>query len=297
MAALERFRAAVAVGCLCAVAALAACASAGDSSAPPSTLPPQTVVAPPSAGDAAAPEAPAVEPQAVPASGTAAPSRARKGSSTLIVIDPATPDAAAAPTSLAAAAAQERERRQREGTPAVVINNKNLAGYAAGGVLTIAQDDPSKAGDAASAAAEDEPESSASENYWRQRGLEMRKKWRDAVDRIPVLQAKAEELRQRFYSTDDPALRDGQIKPDWDRALADLEQARYQASRGADEVASFLEEGRRAGALPGWLREGAELEPEPVLETVDGSQPANEPQEPEVYSEPPLEPPPASSRR
>ena len=28
------------------------------------------------------------------------------------------------------------------------------------------------------------------------------------------------------------------------------------------ELEAFLEEGRRAGALPGWLREGAEQEPE-----------------------------------
>ena len=92
-------------------------------------------------------------------------------------------------------------------------------------------------------------------------------------------------------------MRDGQVKPDWDHALADLEEARYRAARGAEEVATFLEEGRRAGALPGWLREGAELEPEPVLETTDGTQPGNEPREPTIYDQPPVEPPPAGPRR
>ena len=257
------------------------------------------MVAPPSEGAPTPPQTPAAEPQPAPASQGGAPARsAEKDDPTLVMIDAATSGTTAEPTSLAAAAAQERQRRQSEGQPALVINNRNLADYAAGGVLTIAQDDPTKPDAAASSATtKDEKDAAAGETYWRQRGLEIRTRWRDAVDRIPTLQAKAEVLRLRFYSTDDPAQRDGQVKPEWDRALADLEQARYQAARGAEEVATFLDEGRRAGALPGWLREGAELEPEPVLETTDGFQPLNEPQEPTVYSEPPAEPPPTLPQR
>jgi hypothetical protein len=108
------------------------------------------------------------------------------------------------------------------------------------------------------------------------------------VDEIPELVARVEELRQQFYSTDDPAYRDGQIKPLWDKALADLEEARFQAARGAEEVLAFYDEGRRAGALPGWLREGAELEPEPVVEKAAPD--PSEPQEPEIYDESPPEP-------
>lgn len=282
---------------LLAAAALTACASNGKSS-PQKTpaLPPQTVVPSPSANAPSESSPAAIEPQPAAGGSHRATRGAGGGDPTLVWIEPASSVDSGEPTSLAAAAARERERRQREGQPSLVINNKNLADYAAGGVLTIAQDDPSKATGAPSTAQE-EASAAAGEAYWRQRGLEIRKRWREAVDSIPVLQGKAEALRLRFYSTDDPALRDGQVKPEWDRALADLEQARYKAAQGAEEVGSFLEEGRRAGALPGWLREGAELEPEPVLETTDGLLPLNEPQEPEVYSEPPVEPPPASRRR
>ena len=58
------------------------------------------------------------------------------------------------------------------------------------------------------------------------------------------------------------------------------------ATKGAEEVAAFLEEGRRAGALPGWLREGIELEPEPVLVEVDGIV-EHEAEEPTIYEPPP----------
>jgi len=98
-----------------------------------------------------------------------------------------------------------------------------------------------------------------------------------------VLEAKTESLRNRFYSTDDGYQRDSQIKPEWDKAIADLEEARYQASRGAAEVLAFLEEGRRAGALPGWMREGVELEPEPVIETTPEGPTALEAAEPVIY--------------
>jgi len=124
------------------------------------------------------------------------------------------------------------------------------------------------------------------EKVWRARGLEIRKRWREAADAIPGLESRIAELRQRFYAEDDPAYRDGEIKPQWDRALADLEAARARVAQGAQEVADFLDEGRRAGALPGWLREGAELEPEPVLDELDGPA-AHEPQEPSIYEPPP----------
>ena len=288
-----------------AVLTLSGCASDGKSSGSDSTIPPQTVVPSPSAADptaspgSAPPQAAAPSEPQLPSTPPAPrlPSARAEGDPTLVIIDAARPENDPAANSLAAVAAKERERRQREGAPSLVINNQNLAGYAAGGVLTIAQ------GEAPARSAEQGKTDAApaggpnSEAYWRQRGLEIRQRWHDAVDRIPKLESRAAELRNRFYATDDPAVRDGQIKPEWDRALADLEQARYQAARGAEEVASFLEEGRRAGAMPGWLREGAELEPEPVLETTENSDLSiSEPGEPTIYSQPPVEPPPVSPR-
>jgi hypothetical protein len=263
--------------------AVAGCASrSADSSAAPQPLPPQMVVPPPSDAPRSAP----AEPVDVRAGVAAQPLEpAAKPSPTLIVIDPAESEATRQP-SLAEAAARERVRRELDGAPPVlVITNQNLAQHAAGGVLTIAHE-PGEESDAEAEAEAVVAQAAADEKLWRERGLEIRKRWREAADRVPELESKVAELRQSFYSTDDPAVRDGQVKPQWDRALADLEQARYLAGQGAQEVAAFLEEGRRAGALPGWLREGAELEPQPVVVDVEG--PADhEATEPEIYEPPP----------
>jgi hypothetical protein len=282
MAGRERLRRLAAPLVAAAVVASGCASRAAEKDAGPQPLPPQMVVPPPSD---AAPQLPVepvderagVAPQAV--------EPATKPSSTLIVIDPAESDATRQP-SLAEAAARERVRRELDGAqPVLVITNQNLAQHAAGGVLTIAHE-PAEGTRVDAEAEAIVAKAAADEKVWRERGLEIRKRWREAADRVPELESKVAELRQRFYSTDDPAVRDGQVKPQWDRALADLEEARYLAAQGAEEVAAFLEEGRRAGALPGWLREGAELEPEPVVVDVEG--PADhEPVEPEIYEPPP----------
>jgi hypothetical protein len=288
--------AAVALGCVTA-AAIESKASGQ------AALPPQTLAPPPTRDPADDPPPPPTPPTTTaalagaPAKGTEPidltnPPPAPTRDPTLVFIEPAPSAPVGEPTSLAEAAARERLRRQGEAPPAVVINNKNLAEYAAGGVLTIAE--PAMvAAEADGAEAETPVGPSIEEAYWRQRGLEIRRRWRESVDRIPELVARVEELRQRFYSTDDPAYRDGEIKPLWDKALADLEEARWRAERGAEEVLDYLEEGRRAGALPGWLREGAELEPEPVVERLPAGEvepdPA-EPQEPVIYEEPARDP-------
>ena len=54
-----------------------------------------------------------------------------------------------------------------------------------------------------------------------------------------------------------------------------------------EELAQFLEEGREAGALPGWLREGIDLEPEPLVE----AEPTAEPSEPVIYQQEATDPP------
>ena len=49
--------------------------------------------------------------------------------------------------------------------------------------------------------------------------MELRLSWKEAVDSVSGLEADVGGLRQRFYAEDDPAYRDREIKPAWDRAL------------------------------------------------------------------------------
>lgn len=249
---------------------------AGRSAKPPA-LAPQTV------SPVAAPEASAPAESEPPP----APERPASAIEKTIVIDPGG-DADARP-SLVAAAEAERERRSQSQGPTVVITDENLKSKAIG-QLTVAtpaaRDAPAAATDEPAGPGATDEERSADERFWRERILEARRAWRELVDEIDELQSEVNLLRRRFYEEDDPYYRDSQIKPAWDRALDRLRVARLLADEAEDLVADTLEDGRRAGAMPGWMREGIELEP-----GAGGLQearprrrlPEYEPGEPQVY--------------
>jgi hypothetical protein len=187
----------------------------------------------------------------------------------------------------------ERERRQGAPPPRLVLTDENVGAHAEGARLTFS-------GPAAGAVSspssvpvgvpnEEELEAdSEEESYWRSRALEVRQRWRRAYDDVPRLEDEVERLRTAFYAEDDPVRRDRQVKPLWDRALDRLQDARTEVGRAQEELEVLLEEGRIAGALPGWLREGNELEPPMAPGAADGdSLEELDPDEPVGAAEPP----------
>ncbi|MGB6335396.1 MAG: hypothetical protein WBG96_07265 [Thermoanaerobaculia bacterium] len=184
---------------------------------------------------------------------------------------------------LVEAARAERERRQISDQPAIVITNKNLAEYATG-ELTISDTPETVDVEAPAGRSQEETELAEDEAYWRRRAREIRIEWREAVEGIPEAEGRVAELRMAFYREDDGFYRDQEIKPAWDKALRDLDEARRLAVEMEKELELFLDSGRRAGALPGWLREGIELEPQLDDERQPGIQ-TFEPVEPVVIDE------------
>ncbi len=179
----------------------------------------------------------------------------------LVVVDGGIPvEREVTPSQLRDASRQERLRRS-SATPVAVITDENLLESGVGGHLTIAE--APKVAPSASSARAKAATSGIDEEYWRTRALELRLSWKEAVDAVTGLESDVGALRQRFYAEDDPAYRDRQIKPAWDRALEALNTARRHSSDFRDRIELFLDEGRRAGALPGWLREGIEYQPRP----------------------------------
>lgn len=231
------------------------------------------------AADEAAKKVPPAAPSPAPAE-PAAPAPVR--SDRPVVVDPGD-DAAAAPVSLVEAARAERERRAHAGKPVAVINDKTLPQYAKKGQITIA--DTKKKGAAATGTAPAPgTEPLHDEQYWRGRALDIRQRWHRAADDVKALEQRSTELRQKFYLESDTFNRDNQIKPEWDRVLDKLRRAQLDVEATQEELAQFLEEGRAAGVLPGWLREGEDEEPQPRKQ---------EPPPPAQSIEPPvLEPPP-----
>lgn len=197
-----------------------------------------------------APRAPAPAP-------TPASKRPYEGREDIVVLDSGNEEATAS-RSLVEAARAERERRAHAGPPIAVITDKNLKKQATG-QLTYATPRKVETGSGSEAAAPEEPV--RDEQYWRSRALEIRVRWRHAADEVKELEKAAAGWRRRFYAERDTYVRDGQIKPEWDRVLDRLEEARDEVKASTRELEEFMEEGRRAGALPGWLREGVDQEP------------------------------------
>lgn len=258
--------------------ALLGCSSSP--SADPEALPPQTATRHRSEPPPAAPTpSPTPSPTVTPAP-------------TTIVIEPPHAEPAGE-TSLVEAARKERERRANAATPAVKLDNKNLQAFVGDQKLTVATPadgaDPSGAEGATDADTVPEAGSAREEAYWRDGARAIRERWAFAVEDVKRLEGESADLRRQFYSEDDPYVRDQQIKPEWDRVLGELDRARREAAKAPDDLEAFLEEGRRAGALPGWLREGIELEPELPPEEASRLSPA-EPREPVVVEKDPENP-------
>jgi hypothetical protein len=205
------------------------------------------------------------------------------------VVDPGAEDVAISPRTLVEASRAEKERRAGAGKPIAVITDKTLPKYASKGQITVA--DPKKdkkKGTAAPAAA---PEA-RDEQYWRGRARALRESWKQAAEEVKDLEQKSTALRQKFYSASDTFQRDTQIKPDWDRVLDRLRQARLDADAAKQDLSQLLEEGRSAGAMPGWLDEGIEDEPADEAARKKEPTPAVQAIEPPVINDDAIRTPP-----
>jgi hypothetical protein len=183
---------------------------------------------------------------------------------------------------LAAAARAERERRRAAGPPVAVLHDKNIREYAKDQKLTFANPESGPATQGAPKAAEPATAKDP-EKYWRDRGRLLRERWRSLTDELVEERGRVAELRTKFYSTDDPYIRDAEIKPAWDRSLDRIDSVEREIVRVREELDRFQEEGQRAGALPAWLLEGIDLEPGPET----GIDRPAEPGEPVIYEEKP----------
>ena len=192
----------------------------------------------------------------------------------------------------------EKTRRAESEAASIVLNNKNLKKYSKGSLAYMEDGGEEKAepevagedesgdtgGDEAADFIAEQADLREQEQYWRDRVLEIRTEWRIAFDSIAELEAGIAGLRRDFYAEDDPFYRDSQIKPAWDSALDELEKAKRDTERLEEELEIAVRDGRRQGALPGWLREGIELEPTPeeLGESLEEEGDFHEPSEPVI---------------
>ena len=99
------------------------------------------------------------------------------------------------------------------------------------------------------------PPAEGTEEYWRGEARRLRDRVTALNETIARLENETKKLESDFYSWDDGAYRDRVIKPAWDKAREELTTARKDLPVAEKELAELPDRARRAGALPGWLRE------------------------------------------
>lgn len=99
------------------------------------------------------------------------------------------------------------------------------------------------------------PAPAEDEATWRERARAARRRVEELKAEITTLEADSKQLENDFYRWDDGQYRDRVIKPAWDKKREDLETRRRQLVDAEAELADLPEKARKAGALPGWLRE------------------------------------------
>ena len=105
------------------------------------------------------------------------------------------------------------------------------------------------------AGAADASPTGGTEAEWKAASAKARNDVADARARVAELEAASKKLENDFYAWDDGQYRDRVIKPAWDHARGELETARRELTEAERTLADLPERARRAGALPGWIRE------------------------------------------
>lgn len=155
--------------------------------------------------------------------------------------------------------------RLPEGENGRTITNESVKALAAGVELTTAVAGPPAA---AASVEEADAEEAYKRTLWQQRYREALEEAERAELEARRLEAEVARLQTEFYSTDDPARRDGVVKPAWDRALADLEAARQRLAEARSAPERVRDDALRDGALPGWFR--GSMPPPPAREPGEG---------------------------
>jgi len=147
----------------------------------------------------------------------------------------------------------------------IVISNENLSEFAGKGHVTeVTKPGPNQSSrglaDVQGAGAEIEGEAPGyAENmekkqYWQAvygQQLELVGDFREQID---VLDYEIPGLWRDFYSWDDPAYRDGVIKPKLDEALAQRQKLEVDMQRAESKLNQIKQDAKKDGGLPGWFR-------------------------------------------
>lgn len=175
--------------------------------------------------------------------------------------------------SLADVAKKEEERRKAVKGPAKVYTNDDLkkyptppqaspdattpppAGMPGEATGDAAKPDTAKADAAKPPADQAKPpdEPVKDEAYWKGQLSAAKTKLERDQSYLEALQSRVNALTNDFYARDDPAQR-AVLWTQRTKALDEMERLKTEIAEGTKAIAKILEDARRAGVPPGWLR-------------------------------------------
>jgi hypothetical protein len=171
------------------------------------------------------------------------------------------------------AASESRQNNKETPRPGVSITNQSLVTDPNRGRLTTWQPPTRAPGQPATAAKGTPPAATATpvpaataapaeadtaageEERWRAIAQQTRERVAQGRESVARLDAEAKKLENDFYAWDDGLYRDNVIKPAWDKKREELETARRELEAAEKDLTDLPEKARKAGALPGWIRE------------------------------------------
>jgi hypothetical protein len=158
----------------------------------------------------------------------------------------------------------------------IVITNENLADYASKGGLTTAKPGAGQTSGRAihtgpSVSVLDPKAAAATERmqYWQQRYMQQLERIATLKRMIADLDYEIPGMWRDFYAWDDPAYRDGVIKPKLDAALKRRDSLEEQLRQEEPKLDQIKESARKEGAEPGWFRGLQEPTPVPARPTPE----------------------------
>jgi hypothetical protein len=147
----------------------------------------------------------------------------------------------------------------------IVINNENLATLAGKGRITeVTKTGPKQTGrgladvTGTGAGVEGEDagyvETQEKKQYWQAIYGQQLSLIEDIRKQIDILDYNIPGLWRDFYSWDDPAYRDGVIKPKLDEALAQRQKLEVDIQKSESKLDQIVADSRKDGGQPGWFR-------------------------------------------
>lgn len=97
-------------------------------------------------------------------------------------------------------------------------------------------------------------ESMEKKQYWQAIYSQQLDFVKDIRAQIDALDTKIPGLWRDFYAWDDPAYRDGVIKPQLDEALAQRQKLEVDLTKAEAKLGQIKQDARKDGAQPGWFR-------------------------------------------